>query len=117
MAANENRKSIGPASQQMIEYSDACGFELAWDRYEAMLPQCDFSKLGICCRNCALGPCRIDPFGEGAQGGVCGATAGTIGARNLVRHMAAGAAAHSDHGRDIVHTLLLTGSARLRTTE
>ncbi len=108
MAATEDRKSIDAASQEMINHAAACGFELAWDRYEAILPQCDFGKLGICCRNCVLGPCRIDPFGEGAQCGVCGATAHVIAARNLARHTAAGAAAHSDHGRDITHTLLQT---------
>jgi carbon-monoxide dehydrogenase catalytic subunit len=56
-----------------------------------------------------MGPCRIDPFGNGPQAGVCGATADTIAARHLVRMIAAGAAAHSDHGRDIVHTLLAIG--------
>jgi len=100
-------KTIDSASQEMIEHAAECGLELAWDRYEAVLPQCDFGVLGICCKNCALGPCRIDPFGEGAKCGVCGATADTIAARNLARHTAAGAAAHSDHGRDVVHTLLL----------
>jgi len=53
-----------------------------------------------------MGPCRIDPFGDGPSRGVCGATADTIVARNLLRAIAAGAAAHSDHGRDIVETLL-----------
>ena len=101
------KKSVDPASQQMIEHSAACGYELAWDRYEAIGPQCDFGVLGLCCKNCVLGPCRIDPFGEGAQRGVCGATADVIAARNLARHTASGAAAHSDHGRDVVHTLLL----------
>ncbi|MCK4374583.1 MAG: anaerobic carbon-monoxide dehydrogenase catalytic subunit [Candidatus Brocadiae bacterium] len=109
MPDQKKAKSIDGASQEMIEHAGACGFELAWDRYEAVLPQCDFGVLGLCCKNGVLGPCRIDPFGEGAQRGVCGATAGTIAARNLARHAAAGAAAHSDHGRDIVHTLLLTG--------
>ncbi|MFO8007869.1 MAG: anaerobic carbon-monoxide dehydrogenase catalytic subunit [Candidatus Brocadiia bacterium] len=112
MAADSDRKSSDSASQQMIEHAAACGFELAWDRYEAILPQCDFGRLGLCCRNCVLGPCRIDPFGEGAQCGVCGATAGTIAARNLARNCAAGAAAHSDHGRDIVHTLLLAARGK-----
>jgi carbon-monoxide dehydrogenase catalytic subunit len=93
----------------LLEHAAACGFELAWDRYEAVLPQCDFGVLGICCKNCMLGPCRIDPFGDGAKCGVCGATADVIAARNLARHAAAGAAAHSDHGRDVVRTLLLTG--------
>jgi carbon-monoxide dehydrogenase catalytic subunit len=54
-----------------------------------------------------MGPCRIDPFGNGPQVGVCGANADTIAARNLVRMIAGGAAAHSDHGRDIAHTLLM----------
>jgi carbon-monoxide dehydrogenase catalytic subunit len=109
VANQEQPKSIDSASQELLEYAAACGFELAWDRYEAVLPQCDFGVLGICCKNCMLGPCRIDPFGDGAKCGVCGATADIIAARNLARHAAAGAAAHSDHGRDVVRTLLLTG--------
>jgi len=102
-------KSIDKASLELLEHAAARGLELAWDRYESVLPQCDFGVLGICCKTCMLGPCRIDPFGEGAKCGVCGATADVIAARNLARHAAAGAAAHSDHGRDVVRTLLLTG--------
>ena len=49
---------------------------------------------GICCKNCAMGPCRVMEDNTG----LCGATLGTIGARNLARHIAAGAAAHSDPG-------------------
>ena len=48
-----------------------------------------------------MGPCRIDPFKEGAQYGVCGADADTISARNIARHIAAGSACHNDHGREI----------------
>ena len=44
---------------------------------------------------------------EGALKGVCGATAEIIVARNFGRMIAAGAAAHSDHGRDVAHALLL----------
>jgi len=51
-----------------------------------------------------MGPCRVNPFEEEPQAGICGATADTIAARNLIRMIAAGAAAHSDHGRDIAHT-------------
>ena len=51
-----------------------------------------------------MGPCRIDPFGEAAEKGICGATADIIVARNLLRAIAAGAAAHSDHARDAVLT-------------
>jgi carbon-monoxide dehydrogenase catalytic subunit len=100
-------KHADKASQVMIKR--ACDEEIktVWDRYEEMQPQCGFGSLGICCKNCSMGPCRIDPFGEGPQVGICGANADTIAARNLVRMIAGGAAAHSDHGRDIAHTLLM----------
>jgi carbon-monoxide dehydrogenase catalytic subunit len=98
------QRSDDKASQQMMKHMEESGFESAWDRFEQQQPQCGFGKLGICCRNCSMGPCRIDPFEEGPQAGVCGATADTIAARNLLRMIAAGAAAHSDHGRDIAHT-------------
>lgn len=97
-------RSIDPASQTMLLKAEELGMETAWDRYEKQLPQCSFGQLGICCRNCNMGPCRIDPFGEGAEKGICGATADIIVARNLLRTIAAGAAAHSDHARDAVIT-------------
>jgi len=97
-------RSSDKASQEMISRMAEAGQQNAWDRLESQLPQCGFGKLGICCRICTMGPCRIDPFGEGPQFGVCGADADTIAARNLVRMIAGGAAAHSDHGRDIAHT-------------
>ncbi|MDI6858643.1 MAG: anaerobic carbon-monoxide dehydrogenase catalytic subunit [Dehalococcoidia bacterium] len=102
------KRSIDPVSQKMLDVAEQQGVPTAWDRWEAMQPQCGFGSLGICCRICNMGPCRIDPFGEGTQTGVCGADADTIVARNLVRMIAAGAAAHSDHGRDVAHTVLMT---------
>jgi carbon-monoxide dehydrogenase catalytic subunit len=106
-------RSIDPATHEMLARADQLGLETAWDRYEAMLPQCGFGELGVCCRNCNMGPCRISPFEEeGPKLGVCGATADIIVARNLLRMIAAGAAAHSDHGRDIAHTLLLTAEGK-----
>jgi len=56
----------------------------------------------MCCKICGMGPCRLTKDG---QTGVCGATIDTIQARNLIRSIAAGAAAHSDHGRDMAFTL------------
>ncbi|MBC8204861.1 MAG: carbon monoxide dehydrogenase, partial [FCB group bacterium] len=70
-----------------------------------MEPQCGFGELGICCRICYMGPCRIDTFGDGPQVGVCGASPEVIAARNFARMIAAGAAAHSDHGRDVAYAL------------
>ncbi len=92
-------RSFDKAGQQVINTALKNNYETVWERLEAQDPQCGFGQLGVCCRNCVMGPCRIDPFGEGPDKGVCGATADTIVARNLVRMIAAGAAAHSDHGR------------------
>jgi carbon-monoxide dehydrogenase catalytic subunit len=100
-------RSHDPASQKMIRKAEEEDIKIVWDRYDAMQPQCGFGELGICCRICSMGPCRIDPFGDGPQEGVCGASKDTIAARNLVRMIASGAAAHSDHGRDIAHTLVM----------
>lgn len=110
-------RSIDQASQQMLKVTECECIETAWDRYESLQPQCGFGQLGICCRICNLGPCRIDPFGEGAQKGICGASADSIAARNLIRMIAAGAAAHSDHGRDIAHILFLTADGKLNGYE
>ncbi|MBL7156650.1 MAG: anaerobic carbon-monoxide dehydrogenase catalytic subunit [Candidatus Omnitrophica bacterium] len=101
------KRSYDPASQKMIQKAEKENIEIVWDRYDAMQPQCGFGELGICCKICNMGPCRIDPFGDGPQTGICGASKDTIVARNLVRMIASGAAAHSDHGRDIAHALLL----------
>ena len=105
--AEKQQRSIDPATQRTLELAAERDIDTVWDRYEAMQPQCGFGKLGVCCRVCNMGPCRIDPFGEGATVGVCGASADTIAARNLARMIASGTAAHSDHGRDVAHTMLL----------
>ncbi len=107
-----SERSVDTASQIMLREAERQGIDTAWDRLEAQQPQCGFGELGLCCRNCNMGPCRIDPFGEGPDQGVCGATADIIVARNLLRMIAAGAAAHSDHGRDITHALLLTAEGK-----
>ncbi len=98
-------RSIDRAAQEMLEVAQERGLQTAWDRYDSQTPQCRFGATGLCCRICVMGPCRII---EGkAPKGVCGASVDTIAARNLARMIAAGAAAHSDHGRDVAHTLLM----------
>jgi carbon-monoxide dehydrogenase catalytic subunit len=97
-----NSLSINKDARAMIARAREEGIETVWDRLAAQQPQCGYCAMGVSCRNCAMGPCRVDPFGEGPQKGVCGADADIIVARNLGRTIAAGAAAHSDHGRDIL---------------
>ena len=114
MAHNNNFKnlSIDPTAVKMLKKAEKEEISTVWDRYENMKHQCGFGELGICCSICNMGPCRIDPFGEGSQRGLCGADPDVIASRNLARRVAAGAAAHSDHGRDIAHTLLLAASGK-----
>ena len=45
-----------------------------------------------------MGPCRLNPKDPYAKKGVCGATADTIQSRNFARMVAAGSAAHIQHG-------------------
>ncbi len=63
---------------------------------------------------CSMGPCRATTTAKGEKIGVCGATADTIVARNLLRMIAGGAAAHSDHGRDVAHTFLLMAEGKAK---
>ena len=98
-------RSVDKAAQKMIAKMNKAGQKNAWDRLEAQLPQCGFGKLGICCRICTMGPCRIT---KKAPLGVCGADADTIVARNFLRAVAAGASAHSDHGRGVAEVFLAT---------
>lgn len=108
------KRSIDPATQEMLDRAQKAGIETIWDRFDAMQPQCGFGEAGLCCRNCAMGPCRVSPFeGEGPKRGVCGADRDVIVARFLGRMIAAGCSAHSDHGRGIAHTFQLaaTGEA------
>ena len=99
------KRSSDKAAQEMITRMAKAGQQNVWDRLDAQSPQCGFGKQGICCRICTMGPCRIT---KKAQLGVCGADADTIVARNFLRAVAAGASAHSDHGRGVAEVFLAT---------
>jgi carbon-monoxide dehydrogenase catalytic subunit len=94
-------QTIDPAAQEMLIRADELGLGTAFSRADDMVP-CNIGSAGMCCKICSMGPCRLTKEG---QTGVCGATIDTIQARNLIRAIAAGAAAHSDHGRDMAFTL------------
>jgi len=95
--------SKDPAAQELLIRADELGIGTAFSRADDMAP-CNIGAAGMCCKICSMGPCRLTK--EGSTG-VCGATIDTIQARarNLIRAIAAGAAAHSDHGRDMAFTL------------
>ena len=93
--------SADPAAIELLYRAEALGLDTAFTRAAAM-SACPIGSRGMCCSMCLMGPCRITKDG---QVGVCGATLETIGARVFARHVAAGSAAHSDHGRDLAFTL------------
>ncbi|MCM8778906.1 MAG: anaerobic carbon-monoxide dehydrogenase catalytic subunit [Candidatus Omnitrophica bacterium] len=97
---------VDEATKEIFGQAKEENIQTVWERYQLQQPQCGFGLLGLCCTNCNLGPCRIDPFGERAEFGVCGADRDTISARNLLRRTAAGSACHNDHGRDLTLALL-----------
>ena len=96
--------STDPAAQQMLIRAEELGIGTAFTRADAMVP-CNIGGAGMCCKQCGMGPCRLTKSGDV---GICGATIDTIQARNLTRAIAAGSAAHSDHGRDMAFLLKAT---------
>lgn len=106
--ADSSALTIGADARDMIDRAREERVTTVWDRLRAQQPQCGYCSLGVSCTICSMGPCRIDPFGEGPQRGVCGADADIIVARNLGRAIAGGASAHSDHGRDILEVFAAT---------
>ena len=101
-ARTAEESSQDPAAVALIGYACQLETETCFDRADNITP-CPIGSQGLCCKNCAMGPCRL--VGK-VERGVCGATVDTIVARNLVRGIATGAASHSDHGRDLAYTLL-----------
>jgi carbon-monoxide dehydrogenase catalytic subunit len=93
--------TICDATKQMLKKARKDGVETAFDR-AASMRACPIGKDSACCKHCAMGPCRLnakDPYGKV---GVCGATIDTIMARNFARMVAAGGAAHTDHGMSML---------------
>jgi carbon-monoxide dehydrogenase catalytic subunit len=109
--ADPVKASIDEATQQMIARAQKLGIDTVFDRAEAMKP-CNIGNQGTCCKNCAMGPCRlpltkgVEEGGKDDRKGLCGATPNTIAARNFIRMVAGGAAAHSDHGRSVAEVFL-----------
>jgi carbon-monoxide dehydrogenase catalytic subunit len=102
--------SIDPATQEMIVRAQKLEIETVFDRAVTMKP-CNIGMQGTCCKICAMGPCRMPMPKAGIEGedtrkGLCGATPNTVAARNFARMVAAGTAAHSDHGRSVAEVFL-----------
>lgn len=89
--------TICESTAQMITKARKDGVELFFDRANSMKP-CPIGEQSACCKHCSMGPCRMNVNNPYDRVGVCGATIDTIVARNFGRMVAAGTAAHTDHG-------------------
>ncbi|MBC7263757.1 MAG: anaerobic carbon-monoxide dehydrogenase catalytic subunit [Chloroflexi bacterium] len=96
------KRTKDPVAQTILKIAEEKGLSTAFQRAEEVKP-CPIGSEGLCCKLCGMGPCRL--VGK-TEVGVCGATRATVAARNFARMVAAGAAAHSDHGRDLAFTLI-----------
>jgi carbon-monoxide dehydrogenase catalytic subunit len=93
--------TICDSTAQMIEKAKRDGVETAFDR-AANMKACPIGADSACCKHCSMGPCRLNAKAPYDKVGVCGATIDTIMARNFGRMVAAGGAAHTDHGMSML---------------
>jgi carbon-monoxide dehydrogenase catalytic subunit len=79
-------KTVDPVSQDLLRRASQRGLGLNWERYEKQQPQDGFLRLGLSCPyGCMQGPCRIDPYGRGADRGICGLDRDGMAAAFLLR--------------------------------
>lgn len=120
--------SLDSATVEMLDYATRIGVETVFHRqgqYDTGTlkfienSRCVFGSLGICCRQCAMGPCRLKHHAlpksvklatPDVDKGTCGASADTIVARNLLMLISRGMAAHAFHAKHVASTLLLTST-------
>ncbi len=105
----ESCVSAHESTNVMYERTQDMGLTTIFDRYQSQQPQCGFGMSGVCCQLCSHGPCRISAK---APKGICGATADTIVARNLLRLACHGTAAYTHHLEEIADTLKATGQGK-----
>jgi anaerobic carbon-monoxide dehydrogenase catalytic subunit len=90
------------ATAQMLAKAERDGVETAFHRAAGM-KACPIGAESACCKHCSMGPCRLVGKGPYEKTGVCGATIDTVQSRNFARMVAAGAAAHTDHGMNMLN--------------
>ena len=99
-----------PAVREMLLHMQEIGCETVFDRFDAQKPHCAFGMAGVCCKNCAMGPCTIT---KKSPRGTCGADADLIVARNMLRHMGSAIAGHGGRGRESMLALKLAAEGKI----
>ena len=88
-----HKKSVDPAVNQLLMTAYKNKIDVAWDRADAMQPQCGFGRLSLCCTDCHEGPCRVNPFGSDDEATICGRDKHDLVAASFLKRVAAGTAA------------------------
>ncbi len=101
--------TIDEANLELLKIAEELGIETVFDRLKKQQPRCIYCYLGVSCRICAMGPCRIT---NKADKGVCGANADVMVARNLLRNVLGGTASHVDHARHVAMVLLESANGK-----
>ncbi len=97
--------TICESTAEMLTKGRKEGVSTSFDRADEMKP-CPIGAQQACCKHCFMGPCRLSAKAPYEKVGVCGANIDTFQARGFARAIAAGTAAHSDHGREMAELFL-----------
>lgn len=119
-----SQRILDQETTEMLQHANSLGIDTIFQRQANTIgssvqieKRCSFGSLGLCCKQCAMGPCRIrqqDGLKNNQNNrGICGADANTIAARNLLMMVARGTAAHASHAKYIA--LMLLNNANRKT--
>lgn len=88
------KKTLDKATEAAISRAATAGIPLVFDRYEDQVPACGFGRMGLDCKACTQGPCRINPF-DATNGTACGRDREGTVAANFLRIISDGAVANA----------------------
>lgn len=88
------KKTLDKATESAIGQAAAAGIPLPFDRYEDQVPVCRFGQMGLDCKACTQGPCRVNPF-DASNGTACGRDREGTVAASFLRLVADGAVANA----------------------
>ncbi|MFN3466115.1 MAG: anaerobic carbon-monoxide dehydrogenase catalytic subunit [Candidatus Brocadiales bacterium] len=103
--------------EEMVRHLRSKGIETVWDvqasydkDFLGLKDRCSFGSYGLCCRNCDMGPCRLDsedfPFhikmaAPKVRRGTCGKTADSMVASMFLQTVLRGTSAHIGHAMHV----------------
>jgi hypothetical protein len=107
------KKSADPVARSYLLKAKKEGLELSWNRYENMLPQDGFGKLGLTCFDCLQGPCRLNPFSLSKESTICGRNKEDLVRHNILRLLSGTVILEKDQRLTGKNTLLKAAQAKM----